>query len=135
MEVSMVKKSESGQGFVEYALIFSFVVLVVIVVLALLGQTINEAYAHTIATIKNYSHQTTSVITAAHASFSAPDTVTVTINLSTSSKVDITDSGGAGMIGGVSCPGTCTVTLNGSSGHGIITVSAESGGVTTISYP
>ena len=42
---------EKGQGFVEYALIFAFVVLVVIVVLWLFGNQVGSTYSNIITTI------------------------------------------------------------------------------------
>ena len=42
---------EKGQGFVEYALIFAFVVLVVVVLLMLFGNQVGATYSNIIFTI------------------------------------------------------------------------------------
>ena len=55
LEVEMFKKSESGQGFVEYALIIVFIALAVIVVLAVMGPQVRDAYNNVINTILNYT--------------------------------------------------------------------------------
>ena len=51
----MFKKSESGQGLVEYALIIVFVALAVIVVLAVMGPQVRDAYNNVINSILNVS--------------------------------------------------------------------------------
>ncbi len=47
----MLANIEKGQGFVEYALIFSFVVLVVIVLLVVFGNQVGQTYSNIISTI------------------------------------------------------------------------------------
>ncbi len=42
---------EKGQGFVEYALIFAFVVLVVIVLVVVFGNEVGRTYSNIITTI------------------------------------------------------------------------------------
>ncbi len=42
---------EKGQGFVEYALIFAFVVIVVVVILWVFGDQVGSTYSNIILTI------------------------------------------------------------------------------------
>ncbi len=47
----MQADNEKGQGFVEYALIFAFVVLVVVVLVVIFGNEVGRTYSNIITTI------------------------------------------------------------------------------------
>ena len=47
----MNANNEKGQGFVEYALIFAFVVIVVVVILWVFGTQVGSTYSNIIVTI------------------------------------------------------------------------------------
>ncbi len=47
----MLADNEKGQGFVEYALIFAFVVLVVVVLVVIFGNEVGRTYSNIITTI------------------------------------------------------------------------------------
>ncbi len=47
----MLANIEKGQGFVEYALIFAFVVLVVIVLVVIFGDEVSRTYSTIITSI------------------------------------------------------------------------------------
>jgi len=146
---------EDGQGLVEYALILVLVSIVVIVILALLGNTINGAFARVIAGLNGQEMTGTGteyVITgmSASASGSPPDcTVNVTgmqvtvfedgelagAGVSVSGSVSF--SGGAGGSASGSTGSNGTATLNNVAGNGNCSGSATltvSGNSRTVSY-
>lgn len=148
-------RREDGQGLVEYALILVLVSIVVIVILALLGNTINGAFARVVAALNGQDMTGTGteyVITSmgASASGSPPDcTVNVTgmqvtvfedgelagAGVAVSGSVSF--SGGAGGSASGSTNSSGTATLNNVSGLGSCSGSATltvSGNSRTVSY-
>ncbi len=57
-----LRNQSLGQGFVEYALIFSFVILILIVVVAIFGQQLNDTYQNILDNIRTASHQSGDII-------------------------------------------------------------------------
>ena len=125
--------SEKGQGLVEYALLLALMSVVVIGILALLGPTVNTAYAQILNGL-----QPSGAIESASATRTGNGTgndVVVSISVLTSTPVTVNDAQSGGSVS-TTCNGSCSVTLTGV-GHSasLVTITASSGGTYSANYP
>ncbi len=149
-------KRQEGQGLVEYALILVLVAIVVIAILALLGPTINAAFARVIAALNGQEITGTGteyIITgmSASASGSAPFCTVTVSNMQVTVLEDgqvvgsgISVSGSVAVSGGSGGPTNGTTgsngvaTLSNVSGSancsGSATLTLSGGGTRTVSY-
>ncbi len=116
--------NERGQGLAEYALIVSFVAIVIVSVLVLIGPQINNVYGQVNYAL-GYRAPSPLVSLAATRTGMEGNDVTATLVVSSSVSVTMTDSQ-SGQSQTLNCSGTCQHTFL-AVGHeaGTVTASAE----------
>jgi Flp pilus assembly pilin Flp len=112
------KKSQRGQGFVEYALILSFVAILVIVVLALLGPYISGLYSNTICAID----MSGDLISGSGVHVGSNLTINTAVRQNTTLTISGSVSGG-----GTCAAPSCSYNFSGVPAHGTFQIKASVG--------
>ena len=135
MKMLGIKKSQKGQGLVEYALILTLVAVVVIGVLITLGPIVGEVFSKVNRVLGGTSSGAITSVSAARTGGGNGNDVVVTLTVSKSSSVTAFDSQ-SGQSKTTACRGSCTVTLTGvGASSGTVTVTAVEGGTASTGYP
>ncbi len=124
-------RSEKGQGLVEYALILVLVAIVVLAVLLLMGPVVGNAFSNIVTNLEKFSGGGSGVIQSATASYLGGN-LRITVRTSTTTNLIIS---GAVSQPSNPCPGNnCTFNFGGAPSSGSATITATSGGTTTVSW-
>ena len=134
----MQGKSESGQGLSEYAFVIALIAIIVIAVLALFGPQLNAAYDQVMTNVSQPAEAISghvSGISVVRTGDGHGNDVVVTVTVSGNTIIRIVDSQSASTQTGVTCNGSCTVTLHGvGASAGTISVRDAAGGTRTAPY-
>ena len=133
----MIPKSvdEKGQGLVEYALILVLVAVIVVAVLLLLGPGVGNVFSEVTVGLLNPGGGGPLVSVSAVRAGGPGNDVIVTVTVSRSTTVTVTDSQDASPIT-ISCSGTCQGTLEAVGfDSGTVTATAEGDSKTATYLP
>ncbi len=128
--------NEKGQGLVEYALILVLVAVVVIAILLMLGPAVGDVFTRVTIFLKNDPGVITNVEVVRTGGGSG-NTIKVTVTVSATTDLTITDSQSHQSQTISSCSGTCPVVTIDDVGPaaGTLTITASAGGGVFKSYP
>ena len=139
----MKATSQTGQGLAEYAMILSLLAVVVIAVLAILGPAVGNIFSNVVDTLENRAapepgdppeENLIMGVSAQRLGFEHANDVLVTVNVSASTSLTISDSQ-SGQSVTTACGGSCQMVLASvGQNAGTVTVTASGGGSATAGY-